>query len=81
MGAELVTLYPSNFRDPVATLRAVADEIEAGKYGRVEGVGMVLLGDTLEVFGIGERSEVPFVVALFNAGIVRLVTPMAERGA
>ena len=31
----VVQLYDSNHRDPVATLRRIADEIEAGQYGDV----------------------------------------------
>jgi hypothetical protein len=51
MMAEVVTLYQNNFRDPVFSLRAIADEIDEGKYGEVGCVGIVVMGDTTEVFG------------------------------
>lgn len=53
---EVVTVYPSNRRDVVATLRAIADEVEAGKFGTVDQVALVLHGETVEVFGIGDTS-------------------------
>ncbi len=41
---KVVTLYESNFQDPVATLRKLADDIESGKYGDVASLGVVLAG-------------------------------------
>jgi hypothetical protein len=70
--AEIVTLQESNFRDPAKTLRLIADEIDSGKYGDVGCVGLVLLGDTMEVFGMGVDSEAPSVALLLHAGFSRL---------
>lgn len=78
---ELVkTLYESNFRDVPATLRHIADEIEADKYGTVGIVGLVLLGDTLEVFGIGPDSEAPSIAQILNAGAMKLTMPILNHG-
>jgi hypothetical protein len=69
---KIVTLYESNFRDPVATLRAIADGVEAGKYGDVASVGIVVLGNTMEVFGGGEDNELCSLAVLFHAAFMRL---------
>jgi hypothetical protein len=78
---ELVkTIYESNFRDVPATLRRIADEIEAGNYGEVSCVGLALLGDSLEVFGIGPDSEAPSVALVLNAGVMKLTMPVLHHG-
>ena len=78
---ELVkTLYESNFRDVPATLRRIADEIEAGSYGEVGCAGLVLLGDSLEVFGMGPDSEAPSVALVLNAGAMKLTMPVLHHG-
>ena len=46
-------IYETNFRDISATLRRVADQIEAGEYGYIGTAALVLHGNTLEVFEIG----------------------------
>ena len=76
----VVTLHESNFRDPAATLRKIADEIEAGRYGAVGCVGLALLGDTMEVFGAGIDSEAPSVALLLHAGFLRLSRSVEEHG-
>lgn len=77
---KVVELYPSNFRDPVATLRRIADKLEAGEYGAVGTVGVVVLGDTMEVFGAGEDSEPPSVAILLHAGFMRLAGALEQHG-
>lgn len=78
---ELVkTLYESNFRDVPATLRRIADEIEAGSYGDVGCAGLVLLGGSLEVFGMGPDSEAPSVALVLNAGAMKLTMPVLHHG-
>lgn len=76
----VVTLHESNFRDPVATLRKIADDIEAGAHGEVGAVGVVVLGDTMEVFGFGEDSEAPSIALLLHAGFLRLSRAIEEHG-
>lgn len=77
---KVVTLHESNFRDPVATLREIADQIEAGEYGDVWTVGLVLFGDTLEVFGMGVDSDGPTIALLMNAAALRLARKLEEHG-
>ena len=74
----LHAIYDSNFRDPVATLRLIADRIGAGDYGRVGSLGLVLLGDKMEVFGAGPDSEAPSVALLLHAGFLRLSKAIEE---
>lgn len=78
---KVVELYNSNFRDVVATLRGIADAIEDNKYGPVGCAALVLLGDTLEVFGMGPDSEAPSVGMLLNAGVMKLTKPFLDHGA
>ena len=77
---KVVTLHPSNFRDPVATLRVIADRIEAGEFGAVGCVAVAVLGDTLEVFGAGVDSEAPSVAMTLHAGFARLSKSIEEHG-
>jgi hypothetical protein len=77
---EIVTLYKSNMRDPVATLRAIADAIEAGKHGGVGCVAVALMGDTFEIFGMGPDSEGPSVALLFQAATLRFAKTIEEHG-
>lgn len=70
--AEVFTLNETNFRDPAATLRRVADQIEAGEYGEVNHAGLVIHGETLEVFGMGKDSEAESVAMLLHAGFMRM---------
>jgi hypothetical protein len=77
---KVVSLYESNSRDPVATLRIIAGEIEAGKYGAVGSVGLVVMGDTVEVFGMGDDATGPSIASLLYAGFLRLMKPIVEHG-
>lgn len=80
MTENVSVLYASNFRDPVATLRNIADEIEAGKYGEVGCIGIAVLGDRLEVFGAGPDSEGPAVAVTLHAGFMKLTRAIEEHG-
>ena len=78
--AEVVTLYENNFRDPVAELRRIADEIEAGDYGGVGCVAIALLGDKLEVFAAGMDSEPCSAGMLLHAGFMKMSQAIVEHG-
>lgn len=78
---KVVPLYESNLRDPVATLRNIADQMEAGEYGEIGSVAMVVMGDTLEVFGFGADSETPTVALLLHAGFQKISTAIMNHGA
>jgi hypothetical protein len=69
---KVVTLYESNFQDPVATLRKLASDIEAGEYGDVASLGVVLAGDELCIFGMGKESQAATVASLLHEGCLRL---------
>lgn len=75
---KVVELYNSNFRDPVATLRRIADEIESGKYGEVGCLALAVMGDEMFIFGAGEESEGPPVALLFHSAFLRLSRAIEE---
>lgn len=77
---KIVQLDESNFRDPVAELRALADRIEADEFGPVGMVAVVVLGDTLEVFRAGENAEPCSVGVLLHAGFLRMSKALEEHG-
>lgn len=77
---KVIQLHESNYRDPVATLRIIADAIESGKYGDVGCVGVCLLGDTMEVFGMGRDSEASSTAMLLHAGFMRLAQSLEQHG-
>ena len=77
---KVVELYDSNYRDPVATLRSIADAIEAGEYGDVGTAALVILGNTTEVFGMGEDGEPPSIALLLHAGFMKLSGAVADHG-
>lgn len=68
--AEVIPLYESNYRDPAATLRVIADEIEAGNYGDVLEIGIAMnTGTSLEIFGTGPNSDAGTMCLLFTAAL------------
>lgn len=80
MNAPVLVAYDSNFREPVATLRSIADCIEAGECGDVTQVAVVVLGDTCKVFGAGPGCEGDSIALLLQAGAYRLIKQVAEHG-
>lgn len=80
MSENVVSLYPSNFRDVAATLRQIADQVEKGEFGDVETAGVVLFGSTLDVFGLGEESDALTVGMVLHAGFMRLSCSLEEHG-
>jgi hypothetical protein len=69
---KVVTLYESNYRDPVTTLRELATAIEDGKYGPVGCCAVAVMGETLEIFGMGPDSESTTVHLVFCAAAQKL---------
>lgn len=65
-------------------LRSLADDIEANRFGEVGCVAVALLGDTLEVFGMGtgikQDGIAPSVATLFRAGALRLEKEIESHG-
>ncbi len=75
MGAssKVHTLYDASLRNAPAKLRTIADNIEGGRYGEVDGVAVVLTsGSWLAVFGVGEQSHKAATVERLLEGIVHL---------
>lgn len=77
---KVVELDIFNFVDPASVLRRIAAAIDAGTYGRVGAVGVVVLGDQMEVFGAGPDSGAPSIALLLHAGFMRLSRAIEEHG-
>lgn len=69
---KVVTLYDTNFRDPAATLREIANNIEKGEYGGVGCCAVALMGNRLEIFGMGPDSEATTIHLVFCAAAQKL---------
>lgn len=80
MIAEVETLYETNKRDPSAELRRIADEIDAGEFGGVGSVAVVILGDEMSVFGAGEDYEPCSIALLLHAAFMRFSKAIEEHG-
>lgn len=70
MSADIITLNKTNFRDTVATLRRLADEIEGGAHGEVHMLAIAmhhLENDEpqLTTFGFGPGAEGDYAAVLF----------------
>lgn len=77
---KVVSIHESNFRDAVTTLRLIADRIEGGDYGEVGCCALVVLGDALNVFGMGPDSEGPSVHYLLCSGAASMVQAALDHG-
>lgn len=81
---KVITLRETTLRDSPSKLRQLADAIERGEYGNVGCVGVVLLGNSLEVFGFGDGIKddgvAPSVATLFRAGALRLEMSIESHG-
>ncbi len=82
MAAELkvVELYASNSRDSSATLRRIADDIDAGMFGSVRELALVLNGSSVEVFGIGPEQDAGTTHLLLHAGAASMVRAVLGDG-
>lgn len=54
---KVVTLNESNYRQAAATLRVIADQIDAGEYGKVECCALVIDGEVMSVHAMGPHSD------------------------
>ena len=57
MTAKIIELDRSTIEDAANVLRAIADEIDAGKYGKVSAAIVIVDGDELALFGSGDASQ------------------------
>lgn len=79
--AEVKTLYESNRVDVPASLRLIADEIERGDLGEIGTCAVVVMGSSLEVFGLGPDSAGPTIHLVLHAGANKLQHGLLEHGA
>jgi hypothetical protein len=77
---KVVPLREHNLRHIPQMLRQMADDVEAGKYGVVSEIALVLMGDTLEVFGWGHVQDGTSSAALLAAGHLRLIQACERHG-
>lgn len=78
--AEVVSIYETNFRDIPSMLRKLADDIEANEFGPVGEAAVVIMGDTLEVFGWGEIQDGSSSAVMLQAGAMRLIRAVESHG-
>jgi len=57
MTAKIIQLDSATIEDAAKVLRAIADEIDAGKHGKVSAAIVILDGDELALFGSGDASQ------------------------
>lgn len=77
---KLVSIYESNYRDVVAMLRRLADSVEAGKYGDVSEVALVLMGDKMQVFGFGPKTDHTTTHYLLCGGAAKMTKALLDHG-
>lgn len=65
-------LRTHTLRDVPATLRAIAQEIEDGKYGQVNGLAIVLDAVGLHTFYMGEGEAGPQFMLMLELGQARM---------
>lgn len=57
MTAKVIELDRATIEDAAKVLRAIADEVDAGKYGKVKAAVIVIDGDELALFGSGDAAQ------------------------
>lgn len=78
MTAQLVVMRDTNPLDIPATLRNIADAIEAGRYGEALGCAVVLDADKLEVFYTGSGEAGPNTHLLLGAGMAKMINGVMD---
>lgn len=71
-------LRETNLPDVPATLRKIADGIEAGTFGVPHGCAVVLDAATLHVFFTGNGEAAPNAHLLLHAGAAKMVQAVLE---
>jgi hypothetical protein len=65
---------------PAEELRRIADQIEAGDWGAVSSYAVVIMGDTVEVFGSDVDNSGVSVALLLQAGVLRVISAVERHG-
>lgn len=76
--AELHVLRSSTLLDVAATLRTIADGIDAGEYGQTLGCVVVLDARALDVFYTGTGEAGPNTMALLQCALGKMVARVLE---
>lgn len=77
----VVTLPVVDQRDTADALRALAAEIEAGKWGdNVRTVAVSIMGDQVRIFGAGPDRDPGDLALLFAAAHHKMVAAVAQAG-
>lgn len=71
-------LRETSLRDIPATLRNIADSIEAGEYGQAHGCAVVLDADLTEVFYTGTGEAGPNAHLLLSVGAAKMVQAVLD---
>ena len=78
MTATLHVLRETNLLNVPATLRNIADSIEAGMFGDVKGAALVLDADKVDVFYTGTGEAGANAHLLFSIGAAKMVNAVLE---
>lgn len=78
MTAKLHVLRETNLHDVPATLRRIADEIEAGAHGKVNACAVTLDATNVEIFYMGTGEAAPNAVLLFNVAVAKITNRVLE---
>lgn len=57
MTAKVIELDSATIEDAAKVLRAIADEVDYGTYGKVKAAVVILDGDELALFGAGDAAQ------------------------
>ena len=74
----LIVMRETNLLNVPATLREIANDIEAGEFGKASGCVVVLDADTLEVFYCGTGEAGPNAHLLLHAGAAKMLAQVVE---
>lgn len=75
----LHVMRETNLLNVPATLREIADGIEAGHFGEPVGCAVVLDAFKLDVFYMGSGEAAPNTVLLMAAATAKMVAPVLEQ--
>lgn len=74
----LIVMRETNLLNIPATLREIANDIEAGVFGEATGCAVVLDAQTLEVFYCGTGEAAPNAHLLLHAGAAKMLARVVE---
>lgn len=75
---KVVTIHESSLRDIPAKLRLIADKIESGEYGDINQAALVVHGNQLDIFGLGDVSGSDVAYMLFSAAM-KMANPLVNK--